>query len=462
MSTLNRLKKPTRIILAVACGLCLAGVAWAGNNNNNNNNNPFGFGGNNVGGITFDAQGVVKDGQRQVSDQLGKLRGDIPDGFGEGLELRKISLRDLQTAIVAARNNGEGGNLPQSLLFMGGLQRIQYVFVYPDDHDIVLAGPGEGWQLDDWGNAVGVTTGKPAVRLDHFLAALQTAFKPGQEVISCSIDPTADGIQRMRAFVKEISGDTRASSNPDRVAREIEKRLGPQTITLTGIDPTTHFAGVLVAADYRMKRLAMGLEAAPIKGLPSYLDMVSNPRKSNMMPRWWIEDDYEPLATDADGLSWELRGRGVKVLTEDNLVKDDGSRESTGKVSTTAQKWADNMTEKYDDLSAKLPVFGELRNCIDASVIGALIVGEQLHEKAGLDLGHLLDSDFLPLGQMNVPKQVPSQVSYRRTRRHLVITASGGVQVKSWQAAQRREKSDKLVASRDDAIAPAGAEWWWD
>ncbi len=113
---------------------------------------------NNVGGITFDAQGVVKDGQRQVSDQLGKLRGDIPDGFGEGLELRKISLRDLQTAIVAARNNGEGGNLPQSLLFMGGLQRIQYVFVYPDDHDIVLAGPGEGWQLDDWGNAVGVTT----------------------------------------------------------------------------------------------------------------------------------------------------------------------------------------------------------------------------------------------------------------------------------------------------------------
>ncbi len=42
MSTLNRLTKPTRIILAVACGLCLAGVAWAGNNNNNNNNNPFG------------------------------------------------------------------------------------------------------------------------------------------------------------------------------------------------------------------------------------------------------------------------------------------------------------------------------------------------------------------------------------------------------------------------------------
>ena len=40
--------------------------------------------------------------------------------------------------------------------FLGGLQRIEYVLVYPDRQDIVLAGPGEGWMVDEMGTVVGV------------------------------------------------------------------------------------------------------------------------------------------------------------------------------------------------------------------------------------------------------------------------------------------------------------------
>jgi hypothetical protein len=41
----------------------------------------------------------------------------------------------------------------------------------------------------------------------------------------------------------------------------------------TGVPTDSRFAQVLVAADYRMKRIGMNFEKAPVRGLPSYLEM---------------------------------------------------------------------------------------------------------------------------------------------------------------------------------------------
>ena len=80
---------------------------------------------------------------------------------------------------------------------------------------------------------------------------------------------------------------------------------------MTGVPDTSHFARVMVAADYRMKRLAMELRAGPdprSAELPGD-DAGQRPRAcSNMLPRWWLAPDYEPILRDADGLAWELRG----------------------------------------------------------------------------------------------------------------------------------------------------------
>ena len=54
----------------------------------------------------------------------------------------------------------------------------------------------------------------------------------------------------------------------------------------------------------------MGHDKAPIPGLPSFLSLIKSVRNKNMMPRWWLEDNYEALLTDGDGLAWELRGTG--------------------------------------------------------------------------------------------------------------------------------------------------------
>ena len=48
-----------------------------------------------------------------------------------------------------------------------------------------------------------------------------------------------------------------------------------------------------------------------------------------MMPRWWLATNYEPMLTDAEGLAWELRGPGVKAMTEEDFLTANGDRVHT-------------------------------------------------------------------------------------------------------------------------------------
>ena len=43
------------------------------------------------------------------------------------------------------------------------------------------------------------------------------------------------------------------------------------TISITGVPASSHFARVMVAADFRMKRLAMNFQPAPMDNMPSFL-----------------------------------------------------------------------------------------------------------------------------------------------------------------------------------------------
>ena len=64
----------------------------------------------------------------------------------------------------------------------------------------------------------------------------------------------------------------------------MEEALGPQTISITGVPPTSHFARVIVAADFRMKRLAMDFEPAPVDDMPSGSRTVACTQSSTVLP----------------------------------------------------------------------------------------------------------------------------------------------------------------------------------
>ena len=414
-----------------------------------------------VGGVSIDGRGVVTnvrvDELNQLKQQREQALRPVP-GDLKAAAMRKVSLRELEAAIAEHRKNGTP--LDDEMRYLAGLQRIQYVFVYPEHQDIVLAGPGEGWKLNAMGEVVGLTTNRPVMLLDDLLVALRSIENTRQSGISCSIDPSSDGIARLQSLFRK----TRAvGDDPNPLLSAVEQTLGPQTITVTGVPDTSHFARVLVAADYRMKRLAMAFEESPIEGLPNFLQMIKSSGKPAraMLPRWWLAPDYDALLTDADGLAWELRGAGVKAMTEDEVIDSSGQRQGTGKANPLAKKWADNMTAHYDELSTKDSIFGQLRNCMDLAVVAALVSKENLAEKCGWSLPLLMNPD-LPLETYNAPHSVDSQASAVQKGSTWIISASGGVLINPWAPLEKTASKPALGDTRAKSAAPNTSTWWWN
>jgi hypothetical protein len=411
-----------------------------------------------VGGVMIDAQGILSALSARNQHTLRIMRQqalqEVPGDLKQFNPLRKISLRKLEEAIQKHRAT-EVTPLPDELKYLGGLQEIKYVFVYPEQRDIVLVGPAEGWKVDPLGNLVGLTTERPVLELDDLMVALRAAR---QGVMSCSIDPTPEGLQSLRQLVRQL----KTIGNPAQTMRRIEQALGPQVVSVNGVPASSHFARVMVAADFRMKRLGMNFDPAPIAGLPSFLQMMQagHAGMSNMLPRWWLAPKADPLLTDGQGLAWKLQDFGVQCKTEQDFLAADGTRkQGVAKGGGVARRWADNFTEKYDELSKKDSVFGQLRNVMQLAVVGALVEKEHLLDRAQLQLPYLLGEEKLET--YPVPRQVHTQASFVKKGRNWLISASGGVQMFPGQVAAKTETSDALAPLRDK-LAGKPTHWWWN
>ena len=210
-----------------------------------------------------------------------------------------------------------------------------------------------------------------------------------------------------------------------------------------------------------MKRLGMGFERAPIDGMPSFLDLFTGRTAGvqNMMPRWWLAPNYEPIRRDADGLAWELRGQGVKCLTEQDMMVAGGGRKHTGKGDPTAEKWANTFTEKFEELAHEDSTFGQLRNVMDLAVVAALLSKEGLTQFAGLEMPQLTGG--VALAEFPAPRSVASQASMVRKHGNWIISVSGGVQIFPWQVADRTEVSRELASVRPARDGADAAGWYW-
>jgi hypothetical protein len=368
-----------------------------------------------------------------------------------------ISLKGLNQAIQESA--GSKNPLPAEVQYMAGLQRIEYIIFDAKNNDIVLAGPGEGWRVDEQGNVVGDRSGTPVVQLQDFIVAMQTVDNARQDYgISVSIDPTEEGMRNLNQFYDQIK-----QFDPT-MANTVEHLSGPQVVKLTGVPTDSRFSQILVGADYKMKRLSMGLEPSPISGMPSMLDMARH-RDSNfkkMAPRFWMECNYQPVAVSEDQNVWQLRGTGVKTLTQEQYFDRSGKRSAKAETNRLAQKWAESMTENYEELAKAEPIFRELRNVMDLAVVAAIIARGKLLEKANLEIPSIVGSDAVKTPTWNVPNTIPCQCSFVRLSKGWCVTASGGVQVDSWAVASNTETSLTVRQLVDSKLEKSADRWWWN
>lgn len=435
-------------------------------NNNNNNNNGFGNGNNTffstgvVGGVKIDTSGVLKgvtdvmnpEVRKRIAETLKNVDNDVLNST----KLRMVSLRGLEMQINKARDSKKP--LPIEVNYMAGLQRIEFIVLAPETNDIILAGPAEGFKVNDQGVVVGEKSGTPVIHTEDFLVAMRSVenARRGQGV-SVSIDPTEQGVKRYTQFTSKLRGFDASMQS------KVEEAMGPQTIRLTGVPTDSRFSQVLVAADYKMKRLGMGLERAPIENFPSFMEMAQRAKASKLKaaPRFWMECNYEPVAKSEDGLVWQIRGKGVKALTEEEKFGADGKKSGKGKPNRFAKKWADTMTERFEELAAAEPAFQELRNVMDLSVAAAIIKSEGLIDKVGMEIPAIMGTSNVALTpSYSVPKVVPAQCSFVKISNSWLISVSGGIQLDSWGVAKKTETDSKI---NDIAkLVRNSDKWWWN
>ncbi len=448
-----------RVIVATAILACFACPVQA----------QFGFGGLGtrlgvVGGVSIDADGAVRNASATERDGwLRDLKNAVQAPAGDlasTSELRMVSLSKLQAEIAKAIS--EDKPLSEDVLYLAGLQRVEYVFVYPEKHDIVLAGPAEGWVVREDASVVGSKSGKPVLQLEDLLTAMRTTEASRRQAISVSIDPTPEGELRLNRLLSQVRS-TGPGFNPQSMEAAMREAFGPQIVKLTTVSGDSRMAQTLVAADYRMKRLAMNLEESPVAGLQSYMEMIRDGGGSKgAQPRWWMSCKYDAILHSDDMLAWKLTGSGVEALTEDELVDLGGARTGSGKANKIAQRWAEMFTEKFDDLCGHNAAFGDLRNVMDLNIVATVISGHKLAEIAGCDFGLLTgEAGALPTPTHMTPKTIAPECSFVKGRVGWTVSASGGVELNPWKVVSEQARVDDSVKVVHAKAAGEGPAWWW-
>ncbi len=418
-----------------------------------------------VGGVMIDPEGNVRAAtEAERKEMAEKVRAAIqqPGGnLAEPTESRVISLARLQDALREMHETG--GKIDSETAFLAGLQRIEYVVVDEENHDILLVGPAEPWEVRADGTVVGKQSGGSVLRLDDLVTAFRSVEDARRDGgIRCSIEPTPEGRKRLQGFLKNIV--LRPGQDPAFLEAGMREAFGPQTIKLAGLPTDSRFARTLVAADFEMKRIAMALTPSPVKGLPSYLEIARNKRQSAAQsPRWWMACNYDAIARDPDGQVWKISGQGVKTLTEEDIVAADGSVASDGRKNPLAVKWADAMTDKYDALSKELPIFRDLRNAMDFAVVATLITQEQLDRRSGIDLGVLRGSDSLiETPSFDLPRSLSPQCSFIHGMAGWTVTASGGVNINAFGVVENQVEQPELQSLVSIQKGNDSDRWWWN
>jgi len=425
-------------------------------------------------GVMVDTAGVMRvkskvDATNAIALKRGTAAPRVPEKPQQASKasgLRFISLPRLEREIK--RRQAEHKPLDASMLTLAGLQRVRYVFVYPESGDLVLAGPAGDWKVED-GRIVSKDTLDPVVRLDDLLTLFRRP-NAAESHFGCSINPRQAALAETQEFLAASSKKPLEPGQRKKWLADLRDTVGKQDIEFFGIDPSSRVARVLIEADYHMKLVGMGL-AEGVDGVESYLASIhlkpgEAPPAMSVL-RWWFTLNYKNIPHSEANDAFELVGKGVKVLSENEMLAAQGQRVHTGQSDPLNRQFAESFTNHFDELAKKYPVYGELRNAFDLAMAVALIQSEGLAEKAGWKPTLLTSADKLRVPQSAVPREVETVINHRVINQRTILAGvSGGVMVAPSDVLQTARANDSAGAAVERA-APAPKDlsaeaWWWD
>lgn len=431
-----------------------------------------------IGGVYVDADGMLKHVEELAPDVRRKLLAPTQgasDDVRRPSALRKVSLARLEGQLEALHTAGRP--LPEDVLYLAGLQRVRYIVLLPEERDVVIAGPAEDWLRRETGEVVGIRSGRPVLHLEDLVAALRYAMQEDADAfMGCSIDPTEDGRKRLQAVTSRLSA-SQIAGNRRAALRRMEQALGPQEVRVFGVPASCRLALVMLGADYRLKRIAMGHDPPPVKGVVSYLELAARSRNvsaaARRQHRWWFVGQFDRIETTPDRSTFALVGRGVRVRTAPGL---DAANTEAATVAAHAPKphrlavaFAETFTDHFSEIAAKIPVLAELENAVAWAVVAELVAQQAADNTTdGFHPEGLLDPRRSHIAEYPVPRHVPSLGIARPTRSgEWIISVSGGVQIDpaGLLAPERLQtvEDETLKQIRKSVLASRPEHgWWWD
>lgn len=468
------------VLMSQSTAFCQGGAGGGGGGDNGGGGGDNGGGDNGdagdsqLGGIEITADGVINNkvqvgNVRQLNQKLwAAAQQSLNKDLQTPSKLRKISLTRLEREVERLR--AAGRPIPANMRYLAGMTKISHVFYFPETQDIVIAGPAEGWFTTADNYVVGMQSGRATLQLQDLIVALR-AFAPNGKptaLISCSIDPTQEGLVRFRETYKKIAGSGQFRPGLEGQAVQMFKNsIGMQQISIGGISKKTNFARILVEADYEMKLIGIGLSRPAVPGVSSF---IANAKPGgNTVQRWFFQPDYDCVNVNEDRTAMELVGNGVKLVGEDESVNAKGDRKGKGSTSRASQIFCNTFTKNYSKMAQADPIWAELRNVIDMSVVAAYIQKMKLYEKANWDLGVFADENVVSVeNNENVATQVAPVANGVWKGNQFMSPIAGGVSIQAGFALNSdRVSVDKKgeINKVRDQISLDGLEdgqWWWD
>jgi hypothetical protein len=388
------------------------------------------------GGVYLDADKVLRwtdSAKGKNAAKLQRLR-NAKGKTQEAEDLAYVSLPSL--CRNAEKLLGKGEKLPPAMRNLGGITKLQYLFVYPDTNDLVIAGPAEDPLTDgDDHRVLGAKSGRPMLRLDDLAVCLRV-LGPGQtpKAFGCSIDMPENGLQNVQAAAQRIGAVS--GFNNKAVADRLRDAVGFQDVRFFGVPADTNAAYVCIEADYVLKRISHAKLKAPTPKVKSYIALMKS--GDGMYNRWWFTPNYESIRVSEDGLAYELRSKGLKVECS-------SSQHNDAPAGPGARKFADLVTENFEGMESGLPSFADLGNICDLTVLAAIIRRDELDRKTKGGFDWLTDPNGYKVESRPTPRQVEPLAATKVTGTTL-NTCVGGVSIDADGVARSKQKDGSFRA----------------
>ena len=285
----------------------------------------------------------------------------------ENDNVRAVSLKILQQEVEKCQDISR---CSKEVLELGRLTEVMGYVFDERSKDIILLGC--------------VNSNLPAIYTKDFVVALKNAWMDYAEMRGntyyysnpgCSIDPDPNLMQELVNVGNKI-----LSSSMEEADKKLDEWHNvckkPQNVRVLGIPFDTHFAKIMVKADYDMKNLVDGTDEVGIPGFRALMNMKIDEIRED------IRNNRQPSVSISMNRFWFYPG--VNIYEKDNgivvikkcpvtLLTENEYSSSGSKTDPLAKKFTENVTVFYKELAQKRPIYKELENLFHLVAIAKIL-----------------------------------------------------------------------------------------